>query len=91
MDPAALSPDIEKIVEEKKGETFNAEGTYYQSLVEPRHGFAFFAPLPKRYAEAVHKDAETVQYTEEEEASMFFSVASWSNHRNHAAGRQEED
>ncbi|KAI0316875.1 hypothetical protein OF83DRAFT_203551 [Amylostereum chailletii] len=70
MNPAPVD-DVEKVapVREAK-ESFNLEGTYYQSQIEPRRGFAFFAPLPEVYAQAVHKDAETVEYTEAEEKAV---------------------
>ena len=45
-----------------------AEGTYHQVAIgaQPKRKH-FFSPLDPAYADAVHKDAETVEYTEEEE------------------------
>ncbi|KAF7319362.1 MFS general substrate transporter [Mycena chlorophos] len=46
----------------------NRDGTYYQSLLGPKAKRAhFFSPLDKAYSDACHRDAETVEYTEEEE------------------------
>ncbi|KAJ7057141.1 MFS general substrate transporter [Mycena amicta] len=49
----------------------NKEGTYYQSLLGPTAKRAhFFSPLDQNYADACHRDAETVEYTEEEERKV---------------------
>jgi hypothetical protein len=51
-------------------ENDNIEGTFYQSQLgsqaKRRH---FFGSLDQAYADAVHKDAETVLYTDKEEVS----------------------
>lgn len=69
-----LDLDVEKVqVEEREQEKANAEGTMYQSqLGEKAIRKHFFSPLDPAFAEAVHKDAEGVQYTEEEEVSAQF-------------------
>lgn len=52
------------------------EGTSYQEALgtkaQRKH---FFSPLDSSRAEAVHRDAETVQYTPEEEVSWQFVIA----------------
>ncbi|KAF8153184.1 MFS general substrate transporter [Crassisporium funariophilum] len=46
----------------------NKEGTLFQSQLGPKpHRKHFFSPLDPTYADAVHRDAETVEYTIEEE------------------------
>lgn len=67
-----LDLDVEKVqVEEREQEKANAEGTMYQSqLGEKAIRKHFFSPLDPAFAEAVHKDAEGVQYTEEEEKAV---------------------
>jgi len=53
------------------GSPTNAEGNYYQSQLGPKPKRAhFFSPLDATYSDACHKDAETVEYTEEEEAAV---------------------
>ena len=67
-----LDLDVEKVqVEEREQEKANAEGTLYQSHLGGEKAIRkhFFSPLDPAFAEAVHKDAEGVQYTEEEEVS----------------------
>ncbi|KAF7292812.1 MFS general substrate transporter [Mycena indigotica] len=49
----------------------NTEGTYYQSQLGPKAKRAhFFSPLDQAYADACHRDAETVEFTEEEEKKV---------------------
>ncbi|KAL1731534.1 MFS general substrate transporter [Schizophyllum commune] len=65
---------------EKDASIDPAEGTVHQAALGPkaRRGSIwwlgplghFFAPLDSKYAEAVHRDAETVQFTEEEEKAV---------------------
>ncbi|KAF5384199.1 hypothetical protein D9615_003370 [Tricholomella constricta] len=49
----------------------NADGTYHQAQLglekERKH---FFAPIDSSYADAVHRDAATVEYTEEDEKGV---------------------
>lgn len=47
--------------------TSNQEGTFHQSQLGPKAKRHFFSPLDLSYADAVHKDAETVNYSEDEE------------------------
>lgn len=72
---AVLQPDSEKgnTVMIERGPTDqvpgdNTEGTFHQAQlafkVTRKH---FFSPLDPSYADAVQRDAETVQYTLEEE------------------------
>lgn len=58
-----------------KQEQQQAEGTSYQEALGPKaHRKHFFSPLDPAWAEAVHRDAETVQYTPEEEVSRYFGM-----------------
>jgi len=53
---------------EKISDHPNKEGTAYQSELGPKAKRKhFFSPLDAAYAEAVHKDAEFVEFTPEEE------------------------
>lgn len=44
-----------------------SDGILHQSGLGPPQRKHFFSPLDPAWAEAVHRDAETVQYTPEEE------------------------
>ncbi|KZT09099.1 uncharacterized protein LAESUDRAFT_537947 [Laetiporus sulphureus 93-53] len=67
----ASSSEVEKDVEECRVEDPNTEGTLFQSrLGDKARRRHFFSPLDKSIAEAVHKDAETVEFTEAEERAM---------------------
>lgn len=60
-----------KDTEDCRVEEANADGTHYQSqLGEKLRRRNFFSPLDTTVADAVHKDAEFVEYTEEEERSV---------------------
>ncbi|EED84141.1 predicted protein [Postia placenta Mad-698-R] len=63
--------NVQKDVEECRVEDLNTQGTLYQlklgGKAQKRH---FFSPLEQDVADAVHKDAETVVYSQEEEVSM---------------------
>ncbi|EPT00545.1 hypothetical protein FOMPIDRAFT_1036697 [Fomitopsis schrenkii] len=64
----ALAHEMEKDVEEARVEASNAEGTLHQAALGPRvKQRHFFSALDREVADAVHKDAETVEFTEEEE------------------------
>jgi len=56
----------------------SSEGTYHQLALgaQPKRKH-FFSPLDPAYADAVHKDAEAVEYTEDEE--VCFSPCYFSN------------
>ena len=63
--------DIERVrhVEEKQ----NSEGTLFQSRLGFKPARKHLLSRPdQEYAEAVHKDAANVEYTPEEEVSLFF-------------------
>ncbi|THH18893.1 hypothetical protein EW146_g2180 [Bondarzewia mesenterica] len=68
--------DAEKAdAEVSEGAKPNVEGTLYQSqLGEKSTRKHFFSPLDSTVAEAVHKDAEGVQYTEKEELYLYVFV-----------------
>ncbi|KAG6840846.1 hypothetical protein C0991_003793 [Blastosporella zonata] len=61
--PPLYRPDLE--------ETKLGEGTFYQTQLglKPTRKH-FFAPIDSTYAEAVNRDAETVEYTDEEEKKV---------------------
>jgi hypothetical protein len=53
-----------------------AQGTHYQQALGGRAKRKhFFASLDQAFAEAVHKDAGTVEYTSEEEVGFLQSFA----------------
>lgn len=59
------SDDIEDSA--SKGSS-NREGTTYQAQLAVRaHRAHFFSPLDPAYSEAVHRDAESVEFTADEE------------------------
>jgi hypothetical protein len=64
-------------VEESVQVDYSTEGTHHQlalgSQAKRKH---FFSPLDPTYAEAVHKDAEAVEYTPEEEVCIRSRVLS---------------
>ena len=66
-----LEKDKDVDIEEARVEASNAQGTFYQGAlgerVKRRH---FFSPLDREVADAVHKDAETVEFTEAEEKEV---------------------
>ncbi|CCM05612.1 uncharacterized protein FIBRA_07841 [Fibroporia radiculosa] len=66
---ALSSLDPEKDVPDEMNP--NADGTFYQSQIgeRPSKGH-FFSPLDAQLAEAVHNDADSVVYTEEEERAV---------------------
>jgi hypothetical protein len=52
-------------------ENENTEGTFHQSQLGPKAKRKhFFSPLDQAYSDAVHKDAETVVFTEKEEVNQ---------------------
>ena len=56
---------------EKNSDHPNKEGTLYQSELGPKAKRKhFFSPLDAAYAQAVHKDAEFVEFTPEEEVHL---------------------
>lgn len=63
--------NVQKDVEECRVEDPNTQGTLYQlklgGKAQKRH---FFSPLEQDVADAVHKDAETVVYSQEEERAV---------------------
>ncbi|CAA7268788.1 unnamed protein product [Cyclocybe aegerita] len=59
--------DAEKSISEHT----NKDGTLHQAELGPKpQREHFFSPLDSRYAEAVHRDAEMVEYTPEEESKV---------------------
>jgi hypothetical protein len=58
-------------VEKSVSEQSNTEGTFHQMglglRTKRKH---FFSPLDPSYANAVHRDAETVEYSEAEEVRL---------------------
>lgn len=63
------SPDE---VEKTSSQHTNKEGTLYQSELGPKaHRKHFFSPLDPAHSDAVHRDAESVEYTEDEEVEGF--------------------
>lgn len=66
-----LEKDKDVDIEEARVEASNAEGTFHQAAlgerVKRRH---FFSALDREVADAVHKDAETVEFTEAEEKEV---------------------
>ncbi|KAH9474769.1 hypothetical protein JR316_0013234 [Psilocybe cubensis] len=62
------SPDeVEKI----SSQHTNREGTLHQSELGPKaHRKHFFSPLDPAYAEAVNLDAESVEFSEDEERAV---------------------
>ncbi|TFK31679.1 MFS general substrate transporter [Crucibulum laeve] len=68
-EPKNSSLDIEDIPSFSFNQSnANEDGTNHQSLLGPKpRRKHFFSPLDPGYADAVHKDAEEVVYTEEEE------------------------
>ena len=71
-----VARSIEEVETDGAGHT-NSEGTAYQALQGPKpHRKHFFSPLDQAYADAVHRDAETVVYTAEEEVWPQFTLLS---------------
>jgi hypothetical protein len=59
--------EVEKVTDHP-----NKEGTLYQSELGPKAKRKhFFSPLDAACAEAVHKDAEFVEFTPDEEVPLF--------------------
>lgn len=53
----------------------NVDGTMHQNALGPKPARKhFFSPLDSTYADAVHRDAETVDFTPEEDVSLHFPV-----------------
>ncbi|KAG6826188.1 hypothetical protein H0H87_007716, partial [Tephrocybe sp. NHM501043] len=59
--PLAYGTDLEESKPDAKGIFYQAQLGF---KLKRKH---FFAPIDSAYADAVHRDAETVEYTEEEE------------------------
>ncbi|KAG5350387.1 hypothetical protein C0989_011253 [Termitomyces sp. Mn162] len=74
------------VLEENK---VGAEGTFYQAQLrlKPTRNH-FFAPVDLVHAEAVHRDAETVEYSDEEEVSLTPSRLGISSNSFHFQKRQ---
>ncbi|TFK31426.1 MFS general substrate transporter [Crucibulum laeve] len=68
-EPKNSSSDIEDVPSFSSNQpNANQDGTNHQSLLGPKpRRKHFFSPLDPGYADAIHKDAEEVVYTEEEE------------------------
>ncbi|EKM78465.1 hypothetical protein AGABI1DRAFT_129571 [Agaricus bisporus var. burnettii JB137-S8] len=65
---SAISTEIKEVDVSKTARDEQAsDGTLHQSGLGPPQRRHFFSPLDPTWAEAVHRDAETVQYTPEEE------------------------
>ncbi|KAF9564096.1 MFS general substrate transporter [Agrocybe pediades] len=69
---SAGTSHLPREVEEKStSEHSNKEGTLHQSELGPKaHRKHFFSPLDPAYADAVHRDAESVEYTADEERAV---------------------
>lgn len=64
------------------------EGTLHQKELGPKaQRKHFFSPLDPAWAEAVHRDAELVQYTPEEEVRQFNEEVSGSTNLQTSRGR----
>lgn len=60
--------DANDVERSSGGSQVNREGDYHQSQMGPKPTRKhFFSPLDSGYADAVHRDAETVEFTEAEE------------------------
>jgi hypothetical protein len=60
--------DIEKTARTiKVEEQSNAEGSFHQGLLGGKANTSLFKPLDGAFMDAVHRDAESVVYTPEEE------------------------
>ncbi|KAJ7291058.1 MFS general substrate transporter [Mycena rebaudengoi] len=63
--------DANDIERSSGGSQVNREGDYHQSQMGPKPTRKhFFSPLDSGYADAVHRDAETVEFTEAEERAV---------------------
>lgn len=88
---------VDRSIEEVDGaQHTNSEGTANQALQGPKPKRKhFFSPLDHTYADAVHRDAETVKYTAEEEVWPRFVVLAIDSFMTNllftSAPRQEED
>lgn len=70
-----LDVDVEKRLSSSLPSDAEMEGTARQNELGPKLKRAhFFSPLDPAVAEAVNKDAETVEYTPEEDVRMFCAV-----------------
>ncbi|KAH9910536.1 MFS general substrate transporter [Fomitopsis serialis] len=68
---AAMSPESDKDIEEARIEDPNTEGTRFQAaLGERARRRQFFSRLDTEVADAVNKDAETVEFTADEEKTV---------------------
>ena len=66
--PIVTMDIISKDTEASYEHSPDTEGTTHQSAIGPKPTRKhFFSPLDSTYADAVHKDAETVQFTPEED------------------------
>ncbi|KZT64125.1 MFS general substrate transporter [Daedalea quercina L-15889] len=71
--PAPASPVEEKDFEDARVEDPNTEGTRFQAALGERASprrLRFFSRLDSELADAVHKDAETVEFSEAEEKAV---------------------
>lgn len=71
----SVGPDSEKgsVVGDngQSNQERNEEGTYHQAQMSFKPSRKhFFSPLDSSYADAVHRDAETVQFTPQEEVIL---------------------
>lgn len=67
---ADSTPKIQDV--ERLGSSQNHDGTFHQSKLGPKATRKhFFSPLDLHYANAVHQDAETVTFTEDEDVRVF--------------------
>jgi hypothetical protein len=61
-------PSSDDDVEKSSSEDHNTEGTFHQNQMGPKPKRKhFFSSLDPSYADAVHRDAASVEYSEEEE------------------------
>lgn len=68
--PSRQSSDDD--VEKSSSEVPNTEGTFYQNQMGPKPKRKhFFSSLDPSYAAAVHRDAASVEYTEDEEVLIY--------------------
>lgn len=77
---SAANDDLEKI-QVSTSASHNAEGSYYQSQLGPKPKRKhFFSSLDPSYANAVNRDAETVEFTAQEDVCPIRSEAVVKSH-----------
>lgn len=62
-------------VEKSSSDDHNTEGTFHQGQMGPKPKRKhFFSSLDPSYADAVHRDAASVEYSEDEEVRGCYSI-----------------